>query len=78
MDWERLEGRFEEHFGTTGDEEDELVYSSASSRFSISRSGKVEAEMPLHNFSAESFEQIEFLDNRIEVRSGDTFYEFRK
>lgn len=79
-EWEDLKKRFLDHFGESRirDQVDEISFESSSSSLSVTKSGKIQAEMPLHSFSSGSFEKIEFLEEGVRVLLEDTEYVFRK
>lgn len=78
QEWEELVERFKKHFRKVEHREESVVFDSGSSMFKLSRSGEVEAEMPLHRFRVTGFDHISFKKAGVEVRKDSVEYEFRK
>ena len=77
-EWEGLRERFLNHFQGGEASGKELNYASSGSKLLITRSGTVEAEMPLHSFRIEGFESISFEEGLVRVSGEDVEYVFRR
>lgn len=78
-DWREIRQGFKQHFDSeqTRLEDGEVSFDNGSSKFTISKSGTINASMPLHSFISESFSEIRFKDKHVKVVTKDAMYEFR-
>lgn len=80
-DWDRLEAELRELHGTVTASDDRIELKSGSARFAVTRDGRVEAGMPLHDLTTGSVTALAVDDERGAIRlvtdDEETAYEFR-
>jgi hypothetical protein len=80
-DWHRIESALRDLHGTVTASDDRIELQSGSARFAVTRDGRVEAGMPLHDLTTGSVTALEFDHERSAIRlvtdDEETAYEFR-